>query len=491
MPIQRDLDRSVPNADRNQARTARGPTLVRDVELDGELVDLRITGATITEVGRALLPVVGSLVIEGRGGAVIPGLNDHHLHLLAAAATLDSVDVGPEVVGTAADLHRVLRDADRSVGDSRWIRAVGYHAGSAGDLDRAAIDRMVAGRPVRIQDRSGARWTLNSAAVDRLGLAQVDHPGIERGDHGVPTGRLHRADGLLRDLLGDDSIPDIDAIGRRLAAVGVTGVADATPFETMGALTPLVEAHERGALPDDLMVMGGIELVDVPFPSSVRGGPVKIVIDDADYPALDDLVERVELAHAHGRNVAFHCVTRTALIMVLVALEQAGVLVGDRLEHASVVPAEVIPQIRSSGLRVVTQPTFVFERGDDYMIDVDPEDLGDLYRCRTLIDGGVPVAGSTDAPYTEMDPWRAMRSAVSRVSVGGTPVGAAEAVTPVQALGLFMSNLGDPGGPSRRVRVGARADLCVLDRPLRSALGRLSSEDVRYTISAGSVVHAR
>ena len=40
------------------------------------------------------------------------------------------------------------------------------------------------------------------------------------------------------------------------------------------------------------------------------------------------------------------------------------------LEHASVAPTDAMERIRSLGLTVVTQPGFVFERGDAYRRDV-------------------------------------------------------------------------------------------------------------------------
>ena len=45
-------------------------------------------------------------------------------------------------------------------------------------------------------------WVLNSAALRQASAADSDLAGIERDDRGVPTGRLLRLDGWLRDRLG-------------------------------------------------------------------------------------------------------------------------------------------------------------------------------------------------------------------------------------------------------------------------------------------------
>jgi len=154
-----------------------------------------------------------------------------------------------------------------------------------------------------------------------------------------------------------------------------------------------------------------------------------------------------------------------------------------------VVPPELVDAIVRHGLTVVTQPGFIGERGDEYLSDVDEDDLPHLYPCRTLLDAGVPVAGSTDAPYSSADPWRAMRAAVSRRAPSGAVVGANEAVDAATALRLFLGRAHDPGGPPRTVAVGVPADLCLLDRPLADSLTRLRADDVAATVCAGRVLN--
>jgi predicted amidohydrolase YtcJ len=93
-----------------------------------------------------------------------------------------------------------------------------------------------------------------------------------------------------------------------------------------------------------------------------------------------------------------HCVTREALVLLLAALDEAGPRPGDRIEHAALVPSELVPELARLGVRVVTQPGFLPHRGDDFLRDLPPQDRPDLYRCATLLRAGVPVASSSDAP---------------------------------------------------------------------------------------------
>ena len=104
---------------------------------------------------------------------------------------------------------------------------------------------------------------------------------------------------------------------------------------------------------------------------------------------------------------------------------------------------------------------------------------------------GIPVAGSSDAPYAAIDPWAAMRAATARRTAAGRAIGAAEAIGAAQALGLYLGAFDDPGRAPRRIVVGMAADLCLLDAPLADVLASLSAERVRATFIDGACVFDR
>ena len=116
--------------------------LLRDAELAGGLrADLRLSRGKVTEVAPALRPRDGEPSYDCQGGAVLPGLCDHHVHLHAMAASAGSVRCGPpEVTGPVglAGLAEVLAAAQPD--SSGWIRGAGYAESVAGDLDAPALD---------------------------------------------------------------------------------------------------------------------------------------------------------------------------------------------------------------------------------------------------------------------------------------------------------------------------------------------------------------
>ena len=469
------------------------PMVLQRVEHAGRLVDVAVRDGrveAVTSPAGAAAARPGTVVVDGQGGALLPGLHDHHLHLLALAASLESVAVGPPAVTDEAALRAALRAAATTLAPGGWLRAVGYHERVAGELDRGQLDAAVADHPVRVQHRSGALWILNSPALAEVGLLDGSPApdGCERTGDGAPTGRLFRMDGWLADRVPRRP-PDLARVGRMLAERGVTGVTDATPFSSADQVAPIVAALVDGHLPQHVIVTGSPALEVAALPPSLPAGPAKLLLADHDLPTPDAIAELVRTARGHGRAVAVHCVTREALVVTLAAFHDAGTVTGDRIEHGAVVPAELRPDLARLGLTVVTQPNFVAERGDDYLADVDPQDLADLWPCRSLVAAGIAVAGGTDAPFGHPDPWRLVDAAVHRRAPSGAVVGPDERLGAPDALDLLLRPGARPYEPPRRVAVGAAADLCVLTAPLAEALAAPAEVTVRFVVIGGRVHH--
>ncbi|MBV9660031.1 MAG: amidohydrolase family protein [Acidimicrobiales bacterium] len=406
--------------------------LIRHARVARRIVSIHV-GTTIRAVGPELA-ATGDEELDVEGAAVLPGLHDHHVHLLARAAAADSVACGPPEVADEAALGEALAAADRRLPAGEWIRGIGYHESVAGVLDRGALDRIVANRPLRIQHRSGKLWILNSAGLRLVGSDS-------------PNGRLWRQDEWLRARLPRRHV-DLTPIGREAAAQGITGFTDATPHADPAELV-----SRAAILPQKVYVMSA--------PEAAHPGPAKVLLDDESLPSLDDLVDRLHPARQVGRSIAFHCVTHVQAALALAALEELGARPGDRLEHGALLSIDQVDQIRRLGVTVVTQPGLVHARGDRYLEDV--EELGDLWRLGSLLSAGVAVAAGSDAPYGPSDPWVSVEAATTRRTVAGRVVGPDEAVSRATAIGLFQ---GHPDAPARArsISPGQPGDLCIVGR---------------------------
>lgn len=462
--------------------------LIRGAEIHGHgQADLRIEGGIITAIGH-FEPRAGEPVIKAQGGALLPGLHDHHLHLAALAVREASIVCGPPDVTNRDALFEAF-----SASGEGWLRGVGFCESLLDGMlpDAAFLDTLAPHRPLRIQHRTGRMWLLNSMALAKLLEGAAPPPGLERLN-GRYTGRLFDEDRWLQQALGS-APPDLAITSSRLAAFGVTGLTDMSPRNDPSIARHFAQQIETGALKQSLVLAGALSIAEAE-PVNWRLGPAKLHLHENALPDFDETCAWIASAHDQGRGVAVHCVTEVELVFTLALFEAAGIPRafgrGDRIEHASIVPPDLARRMEELHLSACVQPSFVSQHGDRYLAQVEPCHQPDLYRLHSLQQAGVPLAGGSDAPYGETDPWAAMRAAVQRRTRRGIAFTPDEALSPEQALALYLADPLDLPR-QRHIAVGGQADLCLLDRPWRQARERLSAQDVRITIASGRVVHQR
>jgi predicted amidohydrolase YtcJ len=412
----------------------------------------------------------GATVIDGRGGALRPGLNDHHIHLFSAAAYAHSVLCAPSV-GSERDIAASLRSAAEAVAAGEWVRGVGYDDSASGALTTAALDDMLGpmrDRAVRIQHRSGHAWILNGTARQRLGIS---------GDE-----LLVDADQRVREHTG---FPDLSMVSRTLASYGVTGVTDAGPDNGRTEFVEFERQAASGQLRQRCVVMGGAGVPHESSSARVHPGPYKVMLTDGGSLGLDELIATIE--RICPRPVAVHAVTSADIVVAAAAITAAGG-VGHRIEHASVASPEIVSLVARSSATVVTQPGFVLAHGDRYRREIDSVEWPWLYRVAGWVAAGVAVAAGSDAPFGPSDPWLSMRAAIDRRTELGELLGPAESVSPDAALALLTGDLARPGQPRPALAVGDRADLMLLHEPWREARTALSAELVRATFVGGELI---
>jgi predicted amidohydrolase YtcJ len=449
----------------------------------GSHADVRVANGHIAAIAPSLERQPGEDIVDARGCALIPGLHDHHMHLLALASALQSLDCNGTHEALALQLAARCREKPAE------IRGINYHPGEQDAVDRHWLDGICPAIPVRIQHQSGRLWILNSAALARIDTTAEFPEGAELDNHGELTGRFYHADDWLRDNLPRE-LPNLSDVSRKLAACGVTGLTDAGPDNDDRTAHLLMDAQARGELLQNILLMGRADLSHFNEPMLKRG-PQKIYLKESHLPDLESLCEEIRHSHRKLRPVAFHCVTRVELQVALSALRETGADAGDRIEHASVASDDALEQIAELGITVVTQPHFIAERGDRYRAQVDADDQPLLYRAQGFLHSGIALAGGTDAPYGHYDPWRSMLAATERRSHSGHVMGIEERVTPMQALTLYLGDSLDPGRRLRELSVGQPADLCLLDTGWPLMLANLSSEHVYRVWRGGELIFGR
>jgi predicted amidohydrolase YtcJ len=463
--------------------------LIRQAMVNGALADVRV-GATVEAIAGALMPQKGERVLEAEGGELLPGLHDHHIHLYASAAAYSSLDCHVGAVEPHLGRQRLAERLAAFPGRG-WIRGINYHEQQLGELDRWMLDDLCSHRPLRIQHRSGKVWVCNSLALSLLGFERGEHlEGVELDTKNRLTGRIVRNDALMAQRLqqiGESSAADIGFLSRDLARLGIVGVTDTSASNNAASAANFNRLHQQGTLLQRVEVMGADDL---------DAGYLKILLDEDRLPPLDQLIGRINAAREKGRNIAFHCVTHLELVFALAALDDAAppALGFDRIEHGAMVNDDMAQRLAQMGMPVITQPGFLYAKGDQYLQDLNAAEQSDLYRYRGLVARGVAVVASSDGPYGPIDPWQVVCCAVNRRTLGGDVVTPWEKAEPEEALCGYLT----PSSQLNRARsfrqcsgieLGMVGDVCLLKDQWRDVRHCPESVTVRATVIGGSVVY--
>lgn len=213
-----------------------------------------VTGGRITAVGVAGDAALGGLagprteVVDLRGGALLPGFQDAHVHPAFAGVTM----TGCNLIGAATlteALARISAYADAHPG-KEWIAGSGWRMEwfAGGSPGRQILDQVAPGRPVYLTNRDSHGAWVSSRALE---LARIDSrtpdPAdgrIERAADGSPQGTLHEgAATLVGDMVPrpgfSDRLAGLLLAQQHLHARGVTAWQDAIVGDYLGSQDPL------------------------------------------------------------------------------------------------------------------------------------------------------------------------------------------------------------------------------------------------------------
>jgi predicted amidohydrolase YtcJ len=193
-------------------------------------------------------------VLRLDGGLVLPGFQDAHVHTAAGGLELAQCDLHEvEPSGYAATVARYAAAHP----DAAWVLGGGWvmDAFGTGGPRLAALDAVVADRPVLLESTDGHSAWVNSRALELAGITRAtpDPPRgrIERDAAGEPTGALHEA--AMRLVADHAPRPDqaewevaIERGQAHLHRLGITAWQDAAVDPAMLAAYRAVA--ERGRL---------------------------------------------------------------------------------------------------------------------------------------------------------------------------------------------------------------------------------------------------
>ncbi|MEV4317028.1 amidohydrolase family protein [Actinocrispum sp. NPDC049592] len=439
--------------------------LLRDVRLGlgGSRADVLIEDGRVAAVGPGL---AGDEVVDGRGGTVLPGLVDAHVHATQWASSRRRISLAG-ATSAAAAVATVAREA----GANELVMGHGFRDGTWPDLPhKDMLERALPGRAVALFSNDLHTLWLSPAALRLIGRAHPTGVLLEN-DCMAATAELPSAS---VDTLDQWVLEATDAA----AARGVTGIVDYEYSDTVAdwlrrlALRPLgvrvAAVISRPLL--DTAIARGHRTGDVVAPG-ITVGPYKLFVDGSlntrtaychePYPGqdghgllelpFDALVSLMDKAFRHGLSPAVHAIGDHANTIALDAFEKVGC--PGRIEHAQLVRESDLGRFAALGVIASVQPA---HQPDDR--DVADQHwagrTGRAFPYAALLRAGATLEIGSDAPVAPLDPWDGIASAVTRTDDTRPPW------HPEQAIDLETALAAASKG-RRGVAVGDVADLMV------------------------------
>jgi predicted amidohydrolase YtcJ len=514
---------------------------------------LAVRDGRVAAVGpeRAMATLRGptTRVLRLDGGLVLPGFQDAHVHTAAGGLELAQCDLHEVEPGEYA--ATVARYAAAHP-DAGWVLGGGWVMDAFGTEGPrlAALDAVVADRPVLLESTDGHSAWVNSRALELAGITRAtpDPPRgrIERDAAGEPTGALHEA---AMSLVADHAPrPDqaeweaaIERGQAHLHRLGITAWQDAAVDPEMLAAYRAVA--ERGRLsgravtalrwaPDQGLeqLPGLVERRQQGTVGRLRASAVKIFADGVFEnrtaavlaPYLDgdgrptgdhgigmltaeELAAVVTALDGDGFDVHVHAIGDRAVRDTLDAFAAAAAANGRRdarhqIAHLQLVHPDDRPRFRRLGVVANAQP--YWSCLDGYMRELtlpflDPERAGWQYPWASLRRAGAVLAFGSDWTVSTANPMEEIEVAVRRIAPDdpdGEPFLPDERVDLPAALDAFTIGSAYAlrlEAETGSVTPGKLADLAVLDRdPFDRAAGPIGQARVLATLIEGEPVWA-
>ncbi|MBH5338445.1 amidohydrolase family protein [Streptomyces pactum] len=395
-------------------------------------------------------------VVDLAGRAVLPGINDSHLHATWLGALWPDTLFG-EQAAPGPPPERPLLD------DGRRRRAILR----AGDL------------------------------LASLGITSYTEPGLGPGEDHGRTGafgtsvaeqyRALAAEGLLRArvtvlwLYGElDGPSDLENYLAGLAATdGATSDARWLRFAGVkifaDGIPPMRSAYTHHCYADGVR------------PSLLVGGA-----DDAEREA--NLARMILAAHRAGRQVGVHATGDRSIDIMLDAVERArrehDVDLGHYVIHGDLVTGPQLRRMAALGVGLNTQPEIALRTRALVDDALGPGPAAAAWPLREAFDAGVPLCLSSDAPVLSPDWRRQIAAADAWMGPADDPRARMERL--LRCYTVEPARQDHAASWKGTLAPGMAADLCVLEAdPLALTPAELPDVTVEMTVVDGRIVHDR
>ncbi|MFA7279439.1 MAG: amidohydrolase [Sterolibacterium sp.] len=235
------------------------------------------------------------------------------------------------------------------------------------------------------------------------------------------------------------------------------------------------------------------------YVSGNYGHGVPVIPGRNDQEQHDNLVAMIGLVHEHGYQAAVHATGDRAIDATVDGFVQAvskkpGGDPRHYVIHGDFISAEACRRLAAINSGVAMQPTIGAMISDFEPSVVGAQRAAYEWPMRTVLDSGVNLTSSSDAPISVPNWLLGIENAVLRESLtSGTVSGPEEAITVQEAIRTYTINGAYQDGLEKikgSIEVGKVADLCVIDRDILSVdPHQIRNIKVLKTIVNGKVVY--
>jgi len=462
-------------------------------------------------------------------GVAMPGFVDAHIHLSSLGRDLRQIDLrGCRSIEEVKKRIREGLQSGRGVVGG-WVYARGWDQELFEErrlLSRWDLDEAVRDLPAIAIRVCGHLATINSAALERLGTELLERfrNFVDLDERGEPTGVVREdAVGYIVERIieaeGVEGVErDIEEAQRALLSSGVVGAGymSVSPVElkAIAGLSARGLARLRMALYLDPETLKLLEALGLPSLRGVSIGcadiaGIKVFADGSlgartaylsmpysDDPgnrgaqllSVEDLVRWCAKARELGLDLAVHAIGDAAIDNVIRAVEETGFRL--RIEHLSVVRDDQLQKLAELRLRGSIQPHFIVT--DWWVVDrLGPERARWVYRFRDLVEAGIELGISTDAPVEPFNPFETVYAAIDRGESLGLDIARYtrdQGLDKATVLDLYTRGSANLCGLSDlgTLELGKRASFIVVDRdPLEADIEELKKIRVLETYVDG------
>ncbi|TCO59460.1 amidohydrolase [Actinocrispum wychmicini] len=387
-------------------------------------------------------------VVDLNGRAVIPGINDAHLHATWLGALWPDTLFGGEQPGPAPE------------------------------------------RPLRTVEDQRAAILRAGDLLARLGITSYTEPGLGPGEDEGATGAFGSSVvAQYRSLAAEGKLR------ARVTTLWLYGELDGP--STLADFRAGLAAMDMSTPDPRLLRFAGVKIFadGIPpmrtactcYPDGTR--PDLLVAGENSAEREDNLRRMILAAHQAGLQVGVHATGDHAIELFLDAVQQAGKSdLRHYVIHGDLVSPAQLKRMATLGVGLSTQAGIAVRTADLVTAALGPD--RSTWPLQEAFDAGVPLCLSSDAPVLSPD-WRSEIAAADELL--GPAANPRERVARLLRCYTVHSARQD-GAESWKgtLAEGMVADLCVLAAdPLALTAAELPDVDVEMTVLGGRVVHAK